>query len=502
MQTNKMMLGDISNSKTFTSVEYVDQITVQREDGFVRVGTILCPTAFFNTVESLTTNKVVAICEMGFGALQLIGCPKLYPKVCQLMVEGLDPLNETVRIHGKNFVIKSSDFARIMGIKDGGTDIDLCGDLTATIFQHLTKRLAAGAGEITISSLKHIVGERIAVDRDFKVGYVLFAMSSLLCPGGADEVDKTLLLTLTDTMAIRGKNWATYCFNKLLSGVLTFKSNNSGSLSGCMIFLQLFYFETVGGSSGWVDRMLTPLLSWGDAEVRELVAWVEQRGGIRSSNASVWAISIGSKKRLTPPTDVSQLESQSGLAYFDMCSLRSDLDALAREFVPLQQSVVKMEPTVAELIITADRIERSISTFPEVSIRLIVVEVLKHLNYSQNPQSEYRPDSATGIPPTYAKNQHESHAGNDGKASQPSEDPSVMFLYERNRNNGLPDELQVGLWLLYCLLSNIIPKRNLLFHHHMNATYFIRYDCRYHMLPEMDWGAELCRQCQSYLLAL
>ena len=155
---------------------------------------------------------------------------------------------------------------------------------------------------------------------------------------------------------------------------------------------------------------------------------------------------------------MSQLESQTGLAYFDMCSLRSDLDALAREFVPLQQSVVKMEPTVAELIIIVDRIERLISTFPGDNIRLIVVEVLKHLNYSQNPQSEYRPDLATGIPPTYTKNQRESHAGNDGKASQPSEDPSMMFLYEQIRNNGLPNELQVGLWLLYCLLSNIIPK--------------------------------------------
>ncbi|KAK9923013.1 hypothetical protein M0R45_031448 [Rubus argutus] len=279
--------------------------------------------------------------------------------------------------------------------------------LTATIFQHLTKRLAGGAGEITLSSLQQFVGEGIAVDRDFKVGYVLFAMSALLCPGGVDEVDKTLMLTLNDTMAIGGKNW-------------------------------------LAGSSAWVDRTLTPLLGWGDAEVRELVSWVEQRGGIRSSNASIWAISPGSKKRLAPPTDVSQLESQSGLPYFDMCSLRSDLDAIAREMVPLQQSVVKLEPKVSELTIAADRIERSISTSPGDSIGIIVVEVLKRLNYSQNPQSEYRPDSTTNFPPTYVKSTSVNHMPeNDRKASQPSQDPSVLFLYERNPNNGLADELQV-----------------------------------------------------------
>lgn len=224
-----------------------------------------------------------------------------------------------------------------------------------------------------------------------------------------------------------------------------------------------------------MDRTLTPLLGWGDGEVRELVSWVEQRGGISSSNASVWAISTGSKKRLAPPTDVSRLESQSGLPYFDLCNLRSDLDALAREMFPLQQSVVKLEPTVAELVIVADRIERSISTFPGDSIGIIVVEVLKRLNYSQNPQSEYRPDSATEIPPTYAKsNQRDSHAENDGKASQPPEDPSVMFLYERNPNNGLPDELQVGLFLGLAFVLCVVqyyPNRNLLFNYHMNAAF-------------------------------
>lgn len=128
---------------------------------------------------------VVAICEMEFDALKLIGCPILYPNVCQLMVEGnqgMDYTNEKISMHMNNFFLSLSVFTRIMGVKDGGTNVDLSGDMRSKLFQCVTKFLAADNGEIMMYSLKKIVLERTADDILFKITYILFAMAALLCP--------------------------------------------------------------------------------------------------------------------------------------------------------------------------------------------------------------------------------------------------------------------------------------------------------------------------------
>lgn len=267
-----------------------EEITVRSDDGQMRVSIVKTPKEFHDTVRALSMNKVVAISEMGFGSLQLIGCPVLYPNVCQLMVDGMDPLNEKITIHGKEFNLKPRDFTRIMGIKDGGSEVDLRGDMGTELFKSVAQALTYGEGKITTASLKKIVIESNAPDGVFKIAYVLLALVALLYPVGNEEIDKALLFPLLDTRKIATKNWATFCFNKLFASVLTFKASHFRyNIAGSMTFLQLYYFEAVGGSRGWVDKTLTPIQAWGVTEAMQLLSWIEQGCGVHDFNTSMWA---------------------------------------------------------------------------------------------------------------------------------------------------------------------------------------------------------------------
>ncbi|KAK9932634.1 hypothetical protein M0R45_019861 [Rubus argutus] len=220
----------------------------------------------------------------------LIGCPVLYSNVCQLMIDGMDPLNEKITIHEKEFTLRPSDFTQIMGIKDGGSEVDLRGDMRTDLFKSVAQVLTCGEGKIIVTSLKKIVVESTTPNIIFKIAYVLLVLVALLCPAGNEEIDKALLFPLLDTRRIAGKNWATFYFNRLFASVLTFKASHVRSnITCCMVFLQLYYFEAIGGSRGWIDKTLGLIQAWGVAEAMQLLHWIEQRGGFRDLNTAVWA---------------------------------------------------------------------------------------------------------------------------------------------------------------------------------------------------------------------
>lgn len=92
-------------------------------------------------------------------------------------------------------------------------------------------------------------------------------------PGGRgkNEVNKSLIFSLMVYNAISEKNWVMYCFKKLFDLVQMFKSKGGCTVTGCMIFLQLFYFETDDSSLSLVDKTSIPLLGWGVDEAKMLI---------------------------------------------------------------------------------------------------------------------------------------------------------------------------------------------------------------------------------------
>lgn len=141
---------------------------------------------FSKTVVGLQGEKKSAIWEMGFGAIQNIGCPKLYEQVCAMMLQNLDPLNQTVEIHGRTLPITVSHFARVMGIKDGGVDIEIRGEMDHSLMNSVRSYLVdLNAVDVTRNSLTNVVLHREVVDSIFRVAFVMYSSSAVLCPSEA-----------------------------------------------------------------------------------------------------------------------------------------------------------------------------------------------------------------------------------------------------------------------------------------------------------------------------
>ncbi|KAH0987696.1 hypothetical protein GBA52_014873 [Prunus armeniaca] len=114
-----------------------------------------------------------------------------------------------------------------------------------------------------------MVGTKEAGDF-FKVGFVTFALCTLLCPTTSVYVNLKYLLPLRDSKAIARKNWASYSFRFLLDSVRSFKENNQVYIGGCLLFLQLFYLDAIAHGSLLIDKSVLPLTVWGKVETEKM----------------------------------------------------------------------------------------------------------------------------------------------------------------------------------------------------------------------------------------
>lgn len=120
------------------------------------------------------------------------------------MVEHFDPVNASVLIHGRTLYISHMDFERVMGLKNGGCDIDLMRMI------ELRNLLSGENKEIRKKHLKKILIETNIVDDTFRICFALYSLATVLIPSSSDIVNPNLLLSLVDTAAISKKNWSKF----------------------------------------------------------------------------------------------------------------------------------------------------------------------------------------------------------------------------------------------------------------------------------------------------
>ena len=89
---------------------------------------------------------------------------------------------------------------------------------------------------ITLSSLTTKLKNMKYADDVFKISFVLFTISTLLCPPASSKIDEALLTQLNDHRLIRHKKWATYYFLYLMDGVRNW-DEDSRNFQGFISFL-------------------------------------------------------------------------------------------------------------------------------------------------------------------------------------------------------------------------------------------------------------------------
>ncbi|KAK1588340.1 hypothetical protein Q3G72_022290 [Acer saccharum] len=87
------------------------------------------------------------------------------------------------------------------------------------------------------------------------------------------------------------KNWSSWCLSALCEGIDKYVKNRQRlktcCISGCVLFLQLFYLYSLQWNPPMVDKALTPVVCWTNIKIKKCVARLQTEGGVRSNQISV-----------------------------------------------------------------------------------------------------------------------------------------------------------------------------------------------------------------------
>ncbi|CAL9028803.1 unnamed protein product [Prunus brigantina] len=240
------------------------------------------PDRFHRTVEKLSNEKRLAINAIGFGNVSSLSCTRLHRQLCQFLIQRFNPDTSSIELHGNVFGISAVEFGRVMGLKNTGDDVELNWPVEDENVKQLVKSFGGNGKRVLVRGLAEQLEKCENADEDFKVRFVMFALGTVLCPTSSPSVTGNYLTFLTIPGKIETKNWANHGFNFLCEGVRSFKAKKVAYVNGSLLFLQLFYFDSIVHGGVYVDKSLDPIVSWDNNSVWKMIKWVRKQGGFDS----------------------------------------------------------------------------------------------------------------------------------------------------------------------------------------------------------------------------
>ncbi|KAH9792409.1 hypothetical protein KPL71_004104 [Citrus sinensis] len=227
-----------------------------------------CRVALFSdVVSSFSSDQQVAVNETGLGSLLDLKCGRLRQELCAALIEQWDVGRQSIILHGKEYNLSPTMFATIMGVRDGGTRVDL--NDQAIDITDLRVVYSSGPRGIHIAEVKKRLMNTSTSGDEFKILFSFFALGTILCATSAIYINPF------------------WCFTFLWEGVQKFKENKVSSVSGCVLFLKLFYFSSVVYDRPSIDRTVCPISVWNNDEIRRFLKWKKRFGSIKSNKVSM-----------------------------------------------------------------------------------------------------------------------------------------------------------------------------------------------------------------------
>ncbi|KAK9192770.1 hypothetical protein WN944_003463 [Citrus x changshan-huyou] len=174
---------------------------------------------------------------MGLGRLIQLNCGRLKRKLCSWLVERIDTASCTIELNGSKVELSGTSFSYIMGVSDGGIPLQLEGD-KSRVAEYLDKFNATSSG-INIKRLSDILRNCRKADDDFKVTFMLFTLCTILCSPIGVHISSSFLFSLIHSNCIRKMNWATFCFDRLMQGIIRYKEDKLAYVGGCVLYLEV-----------------------------------------------------------------------------------------------------------------------------------------------------------------------------------------------------------------------------------------------------------------------
>nr|XP_023895194.1 protein MAIN-LIKE 1-like isoform X2 [Quercus suber] len=228
--------------------------------------------------QCLTPEQKAAVKSMGFGSLLGLRCRTLRRSLCLWLLERFNTTRCSLEICGERIPLSTKDVELVMGLAASGKDVVNSGpdDLIAVL------RHSYNASNRGISV--RLLEERLAAPEageDFKRSFVLYALGTLLSPTARLDVSPSFLHFLTNMDVVHQYNWGKFLLDRLVREVSRFRQGKQRAVGGCLLFLQLFYYESISvhGLGPLATAVVPCLSSWGEDEITEREKRERKLGG-------------------------------------------------------------------------------------------------------------------------------------------------------------------------------------------------------------------------------
>ncbi|XP_052290180.1 uncharacterized protein LOC127899994 [Citrus sinensis] len=196
MVSNMNEISSSNSGENSGTSKNIKESDVEKTDG----GNLLsrCRVASFSdVVSSFSSDQQVAVNETGLGSLLDLKCGHLRQELCAALIQQCDVGRQSIILHGKEYNLSPTVFATIMGVRDGGTRVDL--NDQAVDITDLRVVYSSGPRGIHIAEVKKRLMNTSTSDDEFKILFSLFALGTILCPTSAIYINLLYLRALKDT---------------------------------------------------------------------------------------------------------------------------------------------------------------------------------------------------------------------------------------------------------------------------------------------------------------
>uniref|UniRef100_A0A0E0BQZ9 Aminotransferase-like plant mobile domain-containing protein n=1 Tax=Oryza glumipatula TaxID=40148 RepID=A0A0E0BQZ9_9ORYZ len=179
---------------------------------------------------------------MGFEHLLGISCDYLPKGLIIWLVKHFDVSSRTLILpNGHNFTINPFCVHQILGIPIGGYSIiNRCDD--DNIRRLIIDETKCKGSVPTINELIDLLTKDLLGDK-FKRIFMLFAITTFLCPSSYDHASPDYFSAISDVSQISSYDWCGAVLDKIVFSIAKFKSGTSSTIGGSLLAFALIYFE-------------------------------------------------------------------------------------------------------------------------------------------------------------------------------------------------------------------------------------------------------------------
>ncbi|KAL3526986.1 hypothetical protein ACH5RR_011642 [Cinchona calisaya] len=239
------------------------------------------PGRLLNVLQRLTPEQKASVKSMGFGSILGLRCRTLRRSLCLWLLERFNTMRRSLEICGERIPLTPLDVELVMGLAASGKDVVASGP--DDLILELRQKYNATNRGISVRLLEEQLAAPDAGE-DFKRSFVLYVLGTLLCPTARLDVSPTFLHFLTNMDVIHQYNWGKFLLDRLVREVARYRQGKQLAVGGCLLFLQLFYYECVAVRGlHELDSVSFPCLySWGEEEISEREKQEKELGGYGS----------------------------------------------------------------------------------------------------------------------------------------------------------------------------------------------------------------------------